>query len=112
MVETTEEKIAARELRNVAYREADHKMLGKGFGGAGDAVIWRNESGDPEERAWRGQFRPRTSPEVARSVSLQLGLPVAELPLNRRVIVGMAGLLAEELLTADADDVRVLAVRL
>jgi hypothetical protein len=22
--------------------------------------VWRNESGNPEETAWRGKFRPRT----------------------------------------------------
>lgn len=57
MIEVAEEEIAARELRSAAYHEAGHKVLYEQFGGAGDAFVWRNDSGDPEERAWFGQFR-------------------------------------------------------
>ncbi len=42
MIQFTEEQIAARELRNAAYHEAGHKMLYERFGGAGDAVVWKN----------------------------------------------------------------------
>ncbi|MFM0598404.1 hypothetical protein [Paraburkholderia dilworthii] len=109
MAHITEEEIAASELRNAAYHEAGHKILYERFGGAGDAVIRRNESGNPEERAWRGQFRPRTCPEDARNVAIQCGFPAAVLPANWKVVVGMAGLLAEEILDCGTDDVETLA---
>ncbi|NTY38074.1 hypothetical protein FCJ57_17335 [Burkholderia diffusa] len=54
MIDFTEEQIVARELRNTAYHAAGHKMLYDRFDGAGDAVVWKNESGNPEESARRG----------------------------------------------------------
>jgi hypothetical protein len=101
----TEEEIASAELRNAAYHEAGHKILYEYFGGTGDAVVWRNESGDPEERAWFGQFRPRICPEVMRDVALRCGTPARELPANWRVLAGMAGLLAEEILDWATGDI-------
>ncbi len=35
---------------HAAYHEAAHKILHEYFGGTGDALISRNESGAPEER--------------------------------------------------------------
>ncbi len=108
MIEVTEEEIAARELRDAAYHEAGHKVMYEHFGGAGDAVVWRNDSGDPEERAWFGQFRTRVCPGQMRDVALRHGLPIRELPANWRVLSGMAGLLAEAILQLGADDVHAL----
>jgi hypothetical protein len=54
MIDFTDKQIAARELRNAAYHEAGHKMLYRRFGGDGDAVVWKNESGNPEEKMWLG----------------------------------------------------------
>ncbi|RQR51265.1 hypothetical protein DIE21_15150 [Burkholderia sp. Bp9140] len=104
MVDFTEEQIAARELRNAAYHEAGHKMLYERFGGAGDAVVWKNESGNPDESAWLGQFRPRTCPEEMHKVALNHGFAAPELPANWKMLVGMAGLLAEEILSGETDD--------
>ncbi|WP_260432498.1 hypothetical protein [Burkholderia sp. Bp9140] len=56
MIDFTEEQIAARELRSTAYHEAGHKLLYERFGGAGDAVVWKNDSGNSEECAWLGQW--------------------------------------------------------
>jgi hypothetical protein len=109
MIEVTEEEIAARELRSAAYHEAGHKVLYEHFGGAGDAIVWRNDSGNPEERAWFGQFRTRVCPEQMRNVALRYGLPARELPANWRVLVGMAGLLAEAILNCGPDDIHALA---
>ncbi|RQZ62287.1 hypothetical protein DIE08_27700 [Burkholderia sp. Bp9004] len=109
MIYFTEEQIANRELRNAAYHEAGHKMLYERFGGAGDAVVWKNESGNPEESAWLGQFRPRTCPEVMRKTALNHGFPAPELPANWKVLVGMAGLLAEEILSGETDDTGAMA---
>ncbi|AOI60648.1 hypothetical protein WI26_24175 [Burkholderia diffusa] len=109
MIYFTEEQIAARELRNAAYHEAGHKMLYERFGGAGDAVVWKNGSGNPEERAWLGQFRPRTCPDEMRRTALNHGFPAAELPENWMVLVGMAGLLAEDILSGETDDTAAMA---
>jgi hypothetical protein len=54
VIELTEEQIAAREFRNAAYHESAHKMVYEQFGGAGDALVWKNESGNPEERRGSG----------------------------------------------------------
>lgn len=51
MLDVTDEQITPNELRIAAYHEAGHKMLYERFGGAGDAVVWRNQSGNPEETA-------------------------------------------------------------
>lgn len=109
MIEFTEQQIAARELRNAAYHEAAHKMVYEQFGGAGDAAVWRNKSGNPEETAWRGQFRPRTCPEEMRAIALASGLSVPDLPANWRALVGIAGLVAEEILRDGTDDAGVIA---
>lgn len=82
MIEPTEEQITTVELRRAAYHEAGHKILYEHFGGAGDAAVWRNDSGTPEERAWRGKFRPRMCPEQMRMAAINGGLPARELPVN------------------------------
>ncbi|WP_341313737.1 hypothetical protein WN982_20640 [Paraburkholderia sp. IMGN_8] len=109
MIELTEEQIAARELRNAAYHEAAHKMVYERFGGAGDAVVWRNESGNPDEKAWFGQFRPRTCPEEMRTIALASGVSALDLPSNWKMLVGIAGLVAEEILSDDTDDAGAIA---
>lgn len=109
MIDYTEEQIAARELRNTAYHEAGHKLLYERFGGAGDAVVWKNESGNSEECAWLGQFRPRTCPEEMHKVALKHGFAVPELPANWKMLVGMSGLLAEEILSGETEDTGAMA---
>jgi hypothetical protein len=104
MIELTEKDLAARELRNAAYHEAAHKAVYERFGGAGDAVVWKNERGNPDDAAWCGQFRPRTCPEAMHSAWSASGVEVTPLPSNWSVMYGMAGLLAEELLCGDTDD--------
>jgi hypothetical protein len=105
----TDEQLGARELRGAAYHETGHKMLYRRFGGDGDAVVWKNGSGNHGEKMWLGQFRPRTCPEVERTLALTLGATVPELPANWRVLVGMAGLLAEEILSGETDDAGAMA---
>lgn len=56
------EKLAAFELRATAYHEVGHKIIYEHFGGAGDAVLWRNDSGNASERAWLGHFQPCVCP--------------------------------------------------
>jgi hypothetical protein len=66
------------------------------FGGAGHALVWKNESGNPEERALVGQFRPRTCPEGVRMMALACGVSVPDLRDNWKVLVGIARRMAAE----------------
>jgi hypothetical protein len=109
VIALTEEQIAARELRNAAYHESAHKLVYERFGGAGDALVWRSERGSPEEVAWFGHFRPRTCPEEMRTIALTSGVSVPDLPENWKVLVGIAGLVAEEILSDETGDVGAIA---
>lgn len=109
MIELTEEQFADGEVRKAAYHEVAHKMVYERFGGAGDAVVWRNESGNPDEEAWFGQFRPRICPEEMRTIALASGFSAPDLPANWRMLVGIAGLVAEEILGDDTDDAGAIA---
>lgn len=109
MIELTDEHLAARELRTAAYHEAAHKTAYERFGGAGDAIVWKNKSGNPEEVAWLGQFRPRTSPEVMRAIALTFGFTAPDPPANWKRLYGIAGLVAEEILSGETDDAGVIA---
>jgi hypothetical protein len=79
-------------------------MVYERFGGAGDAIVWQNASGNPDERVWLGQFRPRTCPDTMRTVALTSGFFFPDLPANWRVLYGIAGLVAEEVLSGETDD--------
>ena len=58
--------MTAEELPDAAYYEVGHKTFYEHLGGAGDAVVRRNESKNPDEKTWLGQFRPRMCPEAVR----------------------------------------------
>lgn len=109
MIYFTDEQTVARETRDTAYHEVGHKVLHECFGGAGDAVVWRNESRNPDERAWLGQLHPRMFPEAIREAALENGLAAPELPGNWKMLVGTAGLLAEEILSGETDDAGAMA---
>jgi hypothetical protein len=109
MIEITEEQIADWELSKAAYHEAAHNMVDERFGGAGDTVVWRSRSGNPEERAWRGQSHPRTCPEAMGAIALASRFSAPDLPANWRMLVGIAGLVAEEILGDDTDDAGAIA---
>ena len=109
MNEAYEDQLADLELRRAAYHEAGHKVLYERFGGAGDAMVWKNPSGNPEEAAWLGQFRPRTCPETMHAIAMAQGFIAAELPANWQVLYGMAGLLAETILSGETHDAGVMA---
>lgn len=103
-IELAEENPAARELRNAAYHETAHKAVYEQFGGAGDAVVWRNESENSEEQAWLGQFRPRIDQKrcIGRGRPAELRSPRCH--QTGVCMYGMPGLLVEELLCGDSDD--------
>lgn len=99
----TQDQIADDDLRKAAYHEAGHKIIYELFGGAGDAVVWKNESGNPDEMAWLGQFRPRTCVEQMHEIWARAGLDVSPLPLNWRAMYGMAGVVAEQILRGETE---------
>lgn len=103
MFELTEDQLAMRELRLAAYHEAGHKVMYHRFGGAGDAVVWENLNRSPDETAWRGQFRPRTCPQVMHDTATRHGRPAVDLPDNWRALYGMAGLVAEGILGGETN---------
>lgn len=103
MFELTEEQLAMRELRMAAYHEAGHKVLYQRFGGAGDAVVIKNFNRSPDETVWCGQFRPRSCPQVMHEAAIKHGIPAVHLPNNWRALVGIAGLVAEEILRGETD---------
>jgi hypothetical protein len=95
------EKVAMHELQKAAYHEAGHKIIYELFGGAGDAVVWKSQSEDPDEVAWLGQFRARICAEKMHEIWTCAGLNVPPLPSNWRVMYGMAGLIAEQILRGE-----------
>ncbi|CAD6543348.1 hypothetical protein LMG28140_03907 [Paraburkholderia metrosideri] len=84
-------------------------MLYERFGGAGDAVVWKNQSGNLDETTWLGHFQPRTCPETMHAVAKAQGFIAVQLPANWKVLYGMAGLLAEVILSDETDDAGVMA---
>jgi hypothetical protein len=107
MLDQTEDQIAANELRAAAYHEAGHKALYQRFGGAGDVVVWKNQSGNPEEVAWLGQFRPRTCPEEMCDAAVRGGFAFPDVPPNWRRLFSMAGLVAEEIQNGETHPVAI-----
>jgi len=103
MPDLTQDRIADDDLRKAAYHEAGHKIIYELFGGAGDAVVWKNASGNPDEVAWLGQFRPRICAEQMHEVWARAGLDVPTLPSNWRAIYGMAGVVAEQILNGETE---------
>jgi hypothetical protein len=97
----TQDQTAHAELRRAAYHEVGHKVIYEYFGGAGDAVVWKNQSGRIDEVAWCGQFRPRTCVEQMNAALSGLGVP--NLPENWRTLYGIAGVVAEQILHGETD---------
>jgi hypothetical protein len=93
-----------QELRAAAFHEAGHKVMCHRFCGAGYAEVWRNPSGNPDELLWGGQFCMVMSPQLRYEMSKANGALIPEPPVNCRVLIGMAGLIAEELQRGETDD--------
>jgi hypothetical protein len=108
----SEEQIAAAELLSAAYHEAGHQVLWRLFGGAGHAFVWKRLDRAPDEKAWSGQFRAISCLEVMQKALLAAGISGPRLHPNWRVLVGMAGILSEELLIDETGDTEVIAENL
>jgi hypothetical protein len=97
-------------LQFMAFHEAGHKILYGRFGGNGNAVITKKLDTKSGEVIWGGQFRVLGSlahvHEAMRNAGMDLGI---ELPQNWEVLVGLAGLVAEEIFRGETNDPRVIA---
>ncbi|MBC8748526.1 MULTISPECIES: hypothetical protein [Paraburkholderia] len=86
--------IEGREKRMATIHEAAHLVILRRFGGIGHAYVWRNTSGNREEKAWRGVCSIVATPgQIDWS-----HLPVRVRPKKStkwRVFVGLAGVAAE-----------------
>jgi hypothetical protein len=89
----------------MAIHEAGHKILYERFGGSGEAVITKKRDGKGGEVIWGGQFRMAGDLALTREILQKHGIdPGIELPKNWEVLVGMAGLVAEEIFRGENDD--------
>jgi len=103
MPDLTLDQMSADDLRKAAYHEIGHKIIYELVGGAGNAFVWKNHSGSPDEVAWLGQFRPSSCPEQQYEALTGAGISVPALPPNWRVMYGMAGVVAEQILRGERD---------
>lgn len=96
--------LEAREKRGAAFHEACHAAVIRHFGGYATPSIWRNESGNPDEKAWLGTCKMFAEPgamAIADETKAQFEIQPA--PENWRVLVGLAGIVGEQLLNGATD---------
>jgi len=92
-------------LRFAAFHEAGHKTLYERFGGNGEAVVTKKRGKKHGEVIWAGQFKIAGDLAQTHKAMRKFGLdPGIELPENWEVLVGLAGLVAEEILRGEFDD--------
>ena len=98
---TDREKIISRkEKRSTSFHEAGHAAICFRFGGSGVAQIWRNTPANIKvgQRAWLGSFVVFAEPESLMMDEVIRGiLGVVPAPENWRILLGMAGLVAEQI---------------
>lgn len=94
-----EDQIGTNELREAAYHEAGHLVLLRRFGGDGAAAVWKNLSGNPDEKQWLGQCITYLCPQLKREQAKHFGLrAIPSMPKDWCVQCAAAGLIAEEIL--------------
>ena len=96
------EELKAKELKLCAYHEASHREIIELLGGAAHAEVWRNDSGDPDEKAWRGHCKIAIAPgtwRMSEAAIAVLGTDV--LPQNWERFFGVAGYVGARLLAGD-----------
>jgi hypothetical protein len=101
-----QEKILAKRERNdAAFHEAGHLIALTLFGGVGRARIWKNPKRAHNQKAWLGHMCTIGEPgkvthEPDPESPFQIITP---LPARWRVIIGMAGFVAERMAAGDTD---------
>ncbi|WP_250514416.1 hypothetical protein [Caballeronia sp. INDeC2] len=84
-------------------------MVYEQCGGAGDALLWKNETAKPEKMARVEQFRPRMCLEAVRTVGIASGVSVPDLPREVEGTRRHRCRVAEEILSDDTDDADAIA---
>lgn len=99
-------ELEMKDLRTTAFHEAGHKIIYHRFGGSGNAVIWKNPNGGGlEELYWLGHFQPHTCPQVLYEAHKRSGYSMGfKLPKNWRRLVGLAGVVSEEIMRGETDE--------
>jgi hypothetical protein len=91
-------KLAERERRRASFHEAGHAAVCRRFMGIGVARVWRNtpKSVRAGQRAWLGRFEMYVEPgglKLDEATRAAIGAETP--PANWRVLLGLAGLVAE-----------------
>ncbi|MDO8811478.1 MAG: hypothetical protein Q7J38_05545 [Gallionella sp.] len=107
---TRKREVAEREKRKASFHEAGHAAICSRLGGYGTAMVWRNTAQRIKtgERAWLGTFKMYFKPgTVNMDRKTKLALGVIPITKNWRVLLGMAGLVAENIADGitDADEI-------
>jgi hypothetical protein len=84
-----------KEKRSAAIHEAGHAVMIERFGGQAEPYIWPNLSRNPGEKSWIGTCIHRVSPDDADRIWSHAPDLRPACPVNWRVYVGAAGLVAE-----------------
>lgn len=98
--------LAKREKRKASFHEAAHAAVCARFGGCGVAEVWQNTAPNilAGEKAWLGQFKMFAAPGTLRmDEETRTALGALPVPENWRVLVGMAGLVAEHIADGETD---------
>jgi len=96
------EELEARELRRCACHEASHREIIELLGGAAHASVWRNPSGNPDERAWRGSCRISIQPGTWKMMEIAIAVLGRDTPPeNWETLFGVAGFVGTCLLEGD-----------
>lgn len=104
------EYLQAKDLRFTAIHEAGHKVMHNLLGGFCEAVMWKNPNGGRYEKYWLGQCRLNAAPLVMHEPRVRSGCTLGfEPPANWEVLVGLAGIVAEEILEGENDDPEIIA---
>lgn len=89
----------------MAIHEAGHKIIAERFGANGEAIITKKRGKKAGEVSWGGQFRMVGDLALTHEIMRKHGIdPGIELPENWQVLVGVAGLAAEEIFRGENDD--------
>lgn len=92
-------------VKFMAIHEAGHKVIAERFGANGEALITKSRGKKRGEVCWGGQFRMVGDLALTREIMRKHGIdPGTELPENWQVLVGVAGLVAEEIFRGEYDD--------
>lgn len=90
-------EVEVRELRAAAVHECAHAVMTQRFGGVANPFIWRNLSGNQDEKAWLGTCTIVVEPDSIdwSDLPAEMAHLIKPTPDNWRVLVGLAGVVAE-----------------